>query len=96
MDLDGEDGRARRPGAARRAGGRDPVSYTARVLTLAVGWRWHAAAGVHVRLRLQVADDRVPVEDRHGPRVILLGRDTVASWKPGQLAAALVPGLLLP
>lgn len=63
------------------------------VLTLAVRRGWHPAAGIHVRLRLQMTDDRVPVQNRDCSRVIRLRRYTVTGRKPGQLAP-LVPCLL--
>lgn len=65
------------------------------VLTLAVRRGWHPAAGIHVRLRLQMTDDRVPVQNRDCSRVIRLRRYTVTGRKPGQLAP-LVPCLLFP
>lgn len=72
----------------------DETAPPGAVLTLAVRRGWHPAARIHVRLRLQMTDDRVPVQNRHCSRVVRLGRYTVTGREPGQLAP-LVPCLLL-
>lgn len=65
-------------GASHRsfAGERERV-LGPRDLTLAVGRRRHTATRVHVRLRLQMADDGVTVQHGHRPRVVLLRRHAV-------------------
>lgn len=53
--------RIHRPRAGRRRGRQHSATSGCDILTLAVRRRWHPAACVHVRLRLQMTDDRVPV-----------------------------------